>query len=345
MKKTPIDMENICFSIELQSKPTVQFTKEQITKKNAWIPEQDKELMKIIREFGGETNRWSEIGKRMKNRSGKQCRERYHNHLKADIKRGDWTQEEDDSIWKLQAEFNGQWAYIAKTLTGRSASAVKNRWHLVCRKITKENEAQKQFQKMTHTKYEPETSMDCNASVDLANTSRDSNDSTSDAYSNDANEDVRFTSEEEAGWIDYLLGSCSEDSWQVPEVVAVAPCIPDVPKTISLPIVIKEEAIKEEVVESSPSLLASTASTQRSNSPPGLNLIRDSIEGMQFLTLNCKLSLQNVDYDAPSPCGHTWKASSKHGHRLLSPHQRPSPIMLKKRACQMNTPRLSSQLY
>jgi len=44
----------------------------------------------------------------MKGRSGKQCRERWVNHLKPEVKKGGWTHEEDELILQKQAELGNQ---------------------------------------------------------------------------------------------------------------------------------------------------------------------------------------------------------------------------------------------
>jgi hypothetical protein len=41
---------------------------------------------------------WSEIAKALPGRIGKQCRERWHNHLNPEIKKEKWTEQEDEII-------------------------------------------------------------------------------------------------------------------------------------------------------------------------------------------------------------------------------------------------------
>ena len=67
----------------------------------------------------------------MVTRTAKQCRERYFNHLKADLHKGRWTAEEDAQLCHLKTSIGGQWVVISRAITGRSENSVKNRWHLL----------------------------------------------------------------------------------------------------------------------------------------------------------------------------------------------------------------------
>jgi hypothetical protein len=45
---------------------------------------------------------WSFIARQLKGRLGKQCRERWYNHLNPDINKMPWTEEEDRIIVEVQ---------------------------------------------------------------------------------------------------------------------------------------------------------------------------------------------------------------------------------------------------
>ena len=54
------------------------------------------------------------------NRTGKQCRERYNNHLNPNIKKGDWCEEEDQMLMRMNELYGNKWTKIAQFLPGRS---------------------------------------------------------------------------------------------------------------------------------------------------------------------------------------------------------------------------------
>ena len=66
--------------------------------KGAWTRDEDETLVFVIETYG--QTHWAEIARKLGSRSGKQCRERWINHLDPDILKTDFTPEEDIKIVK-----------------------------------------------------------------------------------------------------------------------------------------------------------------------------------------------------------------------------------------------------
>ena len=99
--------------------------------KMKWKPHEDKILTEIISWHGA--GHWDSIAIHLPGRSGKQCRERWITFLSPDVKRDEWTKEEDDILVKMQHQYGNQWALIAKFLPGRSSISIKNRFKSLLR--------------------------------------------------------------------------------------------------------------------------------------------------------------------------------------------------------------------
>ncbi|PKU83927.1 transcription factor MYB4 [Dendrobium catenatum] len=112
-------------------------------KKGPWTPEEDRILVSYIQRYGHDN--WRALPKQAGlSRCGKSCRLRWTNYLRPDVKRGDFSKEEEETIIYLHALLGNRWSAIAAKLPGRTDNEIKNVWHTYLKKRLNPNQAIKE---------------------------------------------------------------------------------------------------------------------------------------------------------------------------------------------------------
>nr|QPX03997.1 MYB6 transcription factor [Osmanthus fragrans]WFP21579.1 MYB2 transcription factor [Osmanthus fragrans] len=96
--------------------------------KGAWTKEEDERLVNYIKRHG--EGGWRSLPKAAGLlRCGKSCRLRWINYLRPDLKRGNFTEEEEEFIINLHSLLGNKWSLIAARLPGRTDNEIKNYWN------------------------------------------------------------------------------------------------------------------------------------------------------------------------------------------------------------------------
>lgn len=101
--------------------------------KRLWSPEEDEVLAHVVRAQG--PGNWAYIAKGLPGRIGKQCRERWYNHLCPSIKKAEWSLEEKWLLFLGYTLHGSQWRRMTVLLPGRTDNSIKNCWNSSLKKL------------------------------------------------------------------------------------------------------------------------------------------------------------------------------------------------------------------
>ena len=97
-------------------------------KKGNWTEEENAKLANLVFVHG--MKKWARLAHAMDGRNGDQCRKHWNLTLNPNIKKGNWTEEEDVKLANhVSLHGEADWARLAQDMDGRNGDQCRHRWN------------------------------------------------------------------------------------------------------------------------------------------------------------------------------------------------------------------------
>lgn len=99
-------------------------------RRRPWSDDEDEQLQDLVAEYGAKD--WATIATHFQTRTSKHCMERWKNHLRPGVSKGEWTPEDDLVILDRVSELGTNWSQIARQyFPSRTRHDIRNRWNTI----------------------------------------------------------------------------------------------------------------------------------------------------------------------------------------------------------------------
>lgn len=124
---------------------------------------EDEKLANLVTTYGPKD--WKTLALYMPGRTARQCRERWKYYLNPSPSSKKWTKEEDELLLSKYEEFGTHWAKISKFFPLKNGINLKNRFHKLKRRLTKNPDSNDLSKQNNTTESDSSTSIQPSRSV------------------------------------------------------------------------------------------------------------------------------------------------------------------------------------
>lgn len=118
---------------------------------------EDNKLRELVSRMGIKS--WDTIAHRMKNKTSKQCRDRWYNYVNPDLCLAEWNDEDDIALVEKFNQIGPKWTILSRHFNGRSVNNIRNRWL----KLKRSKKYEFTYQKNSEQGSSDDQSFDANA--------------------------------------------------------------------------------------------------------------------------------------------------------------------------------------